>query len=107
MWVGEYDKQTLACHISVIFENLGTIRRVLEEYTDRDHEYINAERSTESMMLDHLMEQAFHRLEEIEDILDLWKKPEYTWTNIGRGQFDSLKRCDCPDCREDSSYRMD
>jgi hypothetical protein len=98
MWVGEYDKQTIACHMSVVFENLGTVNRALEEYVDRDKDYA---------ILDRLMEQAFHRLEEIEDILDLWKKPGFTWASLDRGQFDSLKRCDCPDCREDSSYRMD
>ena len=98
MWVGEYDRQTIACHISVIFENLSTVNRALETYTDRNNEYI---------ILDRLMEQVNLRLEEIEQILDLWKKPEFTWTSIDRGQFDSLKRCSCPDCREDSSYRMD
>ncbi len=39
MWVGEYDKQTIACHMSVVFENLGTVNRALEEYVDRDKDY--------------------------------------------------------------------
>lgn len=95
------DKQTIACHISTIMENLSIISKIMDTYVtdDKQHE-----------IADSLMERVYIRLEEIEDTLDLWNRP-----SLDLGQFDSIPyhydtmcNCDSCNCRRDSyDHRMD
>lgn len=95
------DKQTIACHISTIMENLSIISKIMDTYLtdDKQHE-----------IADSLMERVYIRLEEIEDTLDLWNRP-----SLDLGQFDSIPyhydtmcNCDSCNCRRDSyDHRMD
>lgn len=57
------DKQTVACHISVISSNLGHVSRALEKHILDDREF---------ELLDRLMENVYIRLEEIEYTLNIW-----------------------------------
>lgn len=95
------DKQTIACHISTITENLSVVSKIMDTYVtdDKQHEIV-----------DSLMERVYIRLEEIEDTLDLWNRP-----SLDLGQFDSIPyhydtmcNCDSCNCRRDSyDHRMD
>jgi len=78
------DKQTVACHISVISSNLGHISRAIEKQISNDAEF---------EILDRLMENVYIRLEEIEFTLNIW------------GDTD----CSCDDCRCESDpwYKFD
>ena len=78
------DKQTVACHISVISSNLGHISRAIEKQVSNDAEF---------EILDRLMENVYMRLEEIELTLNLWGE----------------SRCACGDCGYDDDpwYRFD
>lgn len=95
------DKQTIACHISVILENLSVINKALDARITND---------AEALLFDDLMERVYLRLEEIEDTLDLWNRP-----SLDLGQFDSIPyhydtmcNCDSCNCRRDSyDHRMD
>jgi len=88
------DNMHIACHISVITNNLNHIRKALEKSVAGDDEY---------SLLDNMIEDIHLRLEEIEYMLGVWeqddrplcscKDPETTqaWYQFDRSQPSDYK----------------
>ena len=109
------DKQMVACHISVIANNLKHINKALEKDIVSDTQYA---------LLDELIEDIHLRLEEIEYTLHVWdlphEEPNHKWEGYKNGwaaceEFyekqdrisDAWCSCGCGPVRDDVKIGLD